>query len=246
MPDMDGLEATTEIRIREELTGVERTPIVALDGPRTQRRQRPVRRAGMDDYVNKPIEANRFWKWWSESPESQKCNGAEPRLPGSLAGAPRSVRHTQFYFFAPPSASGPCAPASPREVRNPAQHSIHQHQLGAMVHLVLFLSQNHLKARVFVAGSWPGFCLTLSASTSLGQSPSSQAAEFIATALQLSQDLRFRVRLLLLGDYGAHHGHEVESHQGRQLVVAMDHQRETTVVAMCIRVCATVRVAGVA
>ena len=59
MPDMDGLEATEEIRARERQAGLH-TPIVALTAHALKGDRDRCVAAGMDGYINKPIEADRF------------------------------------------------------------------------------------------------------------------------------------------------------------------------------------------
>ncbi len=59
MPDMDGLEATTILREREKLAGTY-TPIVALTAHTMKGDRERCLDAGMDAYVNKPIEAVKF------------------------------------------------------------------------------------------------------------------------------------------------------------------------------------------
>jgi signal transduction histidine kinase/ligand-binding sensor domain-containing protein/CheY-like chemotaxis protein len=56
MPDMDGLEATAVIREREKKTG-SYTPIVALTADAVDGDRKRCLAAGMDHYINKPIEA---------------------------------------------------------------------------------------------------------------------------------------------------------------------------------------------
>jgi signal transduction histidine kinase/ActR/RegA family two-component response regulator/streptogramin lyase len=59
MPDLDGIEATAAIREREKTTGTH-TPIVALTAYTMKGDRERCLAAGMDTYINKPIEAEKF------------------------------------------------------------------------------------------------------------------------------------------------------------------------------------------
>jgi signal transduction histidine kinase/CheY-like chemotaxis protein/HPt (histidine-containing phosphotransfer) domain-containing protein len=77
MPGMDGLEATAEIRRREQDSGW-RTPIVALTAHGTAADRERCLAAGMDDFVSKPLDAPVLFR-------------AIERLVPSLSAAPPSV-----------------------------------------------------------------------------------------------------------------------------------------------------------
>lgn len=67
MPEMDGLQATQEIRIFENRIGRQRTPIVAVTASDTRD---TCINFGMDDYVAKPADYQRIVEKWLKPAQS--------------------------------------------------------------------------------------------------------------------------------------------------------------------------------
>jgi two-component system sensor histidine kinase/response regulator len=87
MPEMDGYEATEEIRRREEQG--QRTPVVAMTASAMEDDRERCLAAGMDDYLSKPLEpvhVNAVLEYWIGLPdEASVPNHAESVLDvGSL------------------------------------------------------------------------------------------------------------------------------------------------------------------
>jgi CheY-like chemotaxis protein len=71
MPEMDGLEATRQIR-KIEVTSGDRIPIIALTANAMKSDQEKCLLAGMDDFVTKPVKkeilAQAISRWLTASP----------------------------------------------------------------------------------------------------------------------------------------------------------------------------------
>lgn len=77
MPEMDGIEATRQIRSLDSTSQNHNTPIIAMTGNVMEEDRAVCLNAGMNDYITKPLqtaELSRVMKQWTLSNHEETCN----------------------------------------------------------------------------------------------------------------------------------------------------------------------------
>jgi HPt (histidine-containing phosphotransfer) domain-containing protein len=84
MPEMDGFEATAEIRKREQAAGARRLPIIALTANAMAQDRDECLNAGMDDHLAKPFSMQTI---------QEVLDRWMPETPARPAGLPLQMKH---------------------------------------------------------------------------------------------------------------------------------------------------------
>ncbi|MBU6234398.1 MAG: response regulator [Alphaproteobacteria bacterium] len=99
MPEMDGYEATRQIRVYEQTKGVH-VPVIAMTANAMVGDREKCLEAGMDDYISKPIDAQKFMKLMSKWLPS--IDGQEPKVEAvkqepAAADTPINIPHLESF-----------------------------------------------------------------------------------------------------------------------------------------------------
>jgi len=108
------------------------------------------------------------------------------------------------------------------EVRHHADHPLHQHELAAVMHLVLLRAQQHLEARFGWGAGHHGHALTQKI---VGQRVK-PAAKLIAGAREQRNHFSLRTLGLLIGAQRPDETHEVEAGERGELLVPVNLIRD--------------------